>query len=164
MLLFQVTFISWSLHILAIPGIQGIISCSLGRPRGLGNCKILHKFQDQEFREILSFMWLQNMFCSTINWITINISVLENIVHAPYIMQSWMMSASSPLLLSGQNRPFSLWGLNSQYLAYRIFCKSWTSETIDLGRRECFENICVALLSWPFPKITEKNIASYMWQ
>ena len=89
------------------------------------------------------------MFCSTINWIKINISVLENIVHAPYIMQSWMMSSSSSLLLSGQNRPFSLWGLNSQYLAYRIFCKSWTSETIDLGRRECFENICVALLSWP---------------
>ena len=41
------------LHILAIPGIQGIISCSLGRPGGLGNCKILHKFQDQEFREVL---------------------------------------------------------------------------------------------------------------
>ena len=70
------------------------------------------------------------MFCSTINWITINISVLENIVHAPYIMQSWMMSSSSSLLLSSQNRPFSLWGLNSQYLAYRIFCKSWTSEMI----------------------------------
>ena len=56
MLLFHITLISWSLHILAIPGIQGIISCSLGRPRGLGNCKILHKFQDQEFREILSFI------------------------------------------------------------------------------------------------------------
>ena len=55
MLLFHITLISWPLHILAIPGIQGIISCSLGRPGGLGNCKILHKFQDQEFREILSF-------------------------------------------------------------------------------------------------------------
>jgi len=56
MLLFHITFISWSLHILAIPGIQGIISCSFGRPGGLRNCKILYKFQEQEFCEILSFM------------------------------------------------------------------------------------------------------------
>ena len=27
-----------------------------------------------------------------------------------------MMASSSTLLLSGQNRPFSLWGLNSQYI------------------------------------------------
>ena len=54
MLLFHITLISWPLYILAIPGIQAVISCSLGRPGGLRNCKILHKFQEQD--ETLSFM------------------------------------------------------------------------------------------------------------